>query len=319
MEVDLTGRRRVTSGSIVVSVAAWAVIIGTGWFLFVNPGRVRTILFPPKPCSSVIRYSFGSIDPRFNVSTSTLRADVETATGMWSTAAGKTLFAYDPNGPLKINFIYDNRQAATDELKKLGISISNDRASFDALKTKYAAERASYTAKKAALDALAKEYDAKVTAYNAKVKSSGARVPEGVFEELKREKADLDAEAARVQKSQSDLNALVDQLNAMGRVLNRQANALNLKIDQTNNVSQSNGQEFEEGLYTSDENGTTIAIYSFDSSTDLIGVLAHEFGHALGLDHVNDPTAIMYYLDQGGQDHLSQTDINAVRGLCRIP
>ncbi len=319
MEVDLTDRYRITSGSIVISIAAWAVIIGTGWFLFINPGRLRTILFPPKPCSSVILYSIGSIDPRFNVSTSTIRADVETATGWWSTAAGKTLFAYDPKGALKVNLVYDNRQAATDELKKLGYSISNDQASFDALKTKYAAEKGTYAAKKAALDALAKDYDAKVATYNATVETSGGRrgVPQEALAELNQQKADLDAEAARVKQSEADLNALVDKLNAMVTVLNRQASALNQKIDLSNNVSQSNGQEFEEGLYTSDNNGTAVTIYDFASQKDLIGVLAHEFGHALGLGHLNDPTAVMYYLDQGSQDHLSQTDINAVRGLCR--
>jgi hypothetical protein len=317
---DLITGRRYPLASIIISAVSWGVIIGTGWFLFVNPGRLRTILFPPKPCSAQIRYSIGSIDPRFNVSTSTLREDIDAAAASWNTAVGKMVFAYDPKGPLRVSLVYDERQAAADEIKKLGYSISDDRASFDALKAKYDSEKAAYTPKKAAFDALTKTFNADMAAYNAKVKSineRGGATPD-VLKDLKREQADVDAEAARVRASQADLNALVDQLNAMGKVLKRQANALNQKIDQTNNVSDSLGQEYEEGLYTSDQNGTAITVYTFSSPKDLLGVLTHEFGHALGLDHLNDPNAVMYRLNNGHQDHLAQADINAARGLCRV-
>jgi predicted Zn-dependent protease len=50
-------------------------------------------------------------------------------------------------------------------------------------------------------------------------------------------------------------------------------------------------------------------------------VLAHEFGHALGLDHVEDPQAIMYYLmdKQNIKDlKLTTDDINALKKGCNI-
>ena len=137
----------------------------------------------------------------------------------------------------------------------------------------------------------------------------------GQFDRLKAEQASLDTEAERLNGIQNELNVEVDRINAMGDVLRRQAEALNLKIDQTNDVNASLGKEYEEGLYTSDERGTMITVYSFSSDEDLHALLTHEFGHALGLDHVDDPEAVMYYLNRN-QQQLSQTDINAVQGLC---
>ena len=320
MTSESGSRGPLSVASTIVSILCWIVIIWTAYFLFVNPGRLRTILFPQKPCAQPIHYSFGSIDPRFNVSTSTLGADIEKATSLWGNAVQKPLFVYDPNGPLKINLVYDNRQEATDKLKKLGYTISNDKSSFDSVKAKYDSMKAAYTEKKASFEKSAQNYKTKLDAYNAMIKKLNDQggVPQDRYADLKVQQATLNAEGTKVRQAQTDLNAFVDQLNALGTVLNRQAKALNLKISQTNNVSQSLGDEFEEGQYVSDDHGIAINIFTFDSPEELVRVLAHEFGHALGLNHVDDPTAVMYYLNQGKPDKLSQTDVNAVSSLCKI-
>jgi len=310
-------RGRATPAGVLEGLLLFAVLGVTGWFFISQGDRLTEIVFPPKPCAEPIRYSIAAIDPRFDVSTSTLLERAETASALWNGAAGKTVFAYDPNGPLKISLVYDHRQAANDELEALGYSITNDRESFDALNATYESAKASYASKQAAFDARADAYERKVIVYNERVEAlneRGGAVP-GQFDRLKAEKADLDADAERLRASQDALNAEVDTINAMGDVLRRQAEALNLKIDQTNDVNASLGKEYEEGLYTFDERGTRITVYSFSSTEDLHALLAHEFGHALGLDHVDDPEAIMYYLNRS-QRQLSQTDIDAVLSLC---
>ncbi len=44
---------------------------------------------------------------------------------------GKNLFQYDPSGSLKVNLEYDIRQEATVTLKQMGITVQNNKASYD--------------------------------------------------------------------------------------------------------------------------------------------------------------------------------------------
>ena len=73
---------------------------------------------------------------------------------------------------------------------------------------------------------------------------------------------------------------------------------------------------FHKGEY----NGRAITIYQFHDTADLTLVIAHEFGHALGLGHVDDPQAVMHAF-MGEQDiarlMLSRHDIDILADACR--
>ena len=74
----------------------------------------------------------------------------------------------------------------------------------------------------------------------------------------------------------------------------------------------------EEGVYFFEDGKKEIDIYEFSSREKLIRVLAHEFGHALGLEHLDNPKAIMYYLNEGTNEKLTTDDLTALKQKCRL-
>lgn len=272
------------------------------------------------PCQTPITYSLGTFDTKFGISKADFLIAMKDAEAIWEKPIGKDLFTYSLTGNLKINLIYDIRQDSTVQLRSMGLVVQNNKSSYDALKAKYDSLNTSYKQDKMNYDALISSFQIHKNNYEVEVTSinrNGGTNKETISR-LDTERNSLDQEIASINQLQSNLNYEVDNINALVVALNQLAKELNIKVDAFNSIGSSLGKEFNEGVYKTGPDGQKIDIYQFDNRTKLVRVLAHELGHALGLDHVDDPKAIMYRLNNGINEKLTNTDLLELKTLCGI-
>lgn len=272
------------------------------------------------PCSKPLSYSIEGFDSRFNISKDDFLSAVKSAENSWEEATGKDLFVYKKEGRLKINLIYDERQETTQKLKEIDAKVGNDKAYYNRLKSKYDTLSSEYNNIKnslnrrvATFNSLKVKYEAEVS----KINSQGGAGEED-YNRLNKEKISLEAELANINKIGESLNSKAKEINALGSVLNKLVHSLNLKVKEFNTVGSEFGDEFEEGTYQVNKEGERIDIYQFEDRAKLIRVLEHEFGHAIGLGHIENAEAVMYRFNNGINGSLTKDDIDAFKQVCEV-
>jgi len=279
-------------------------------------------------------YSLGTFDTQFGISKTAFLKDANAAAQIWgmpfhrvsfvyadaiSTTTGKSYRSTAKN-ILQINLRYDYRQDATNKMSDIGSTISTGNAAYNALKLNYNSLVTTYTSQKAQLTALVAQYDSQKATYEQQVQYWNSRkgAPSEQYAALEQERQALNAQVGAINQAQSALNTLGDTINSVVAELNSTAKSLNLNVAAYNTVGATTGSQFEEGEFIQDSTGRRVNIYQYNDEDKLVRVLAHEFGHALGLDHVQDPEAIMYALNEGAGGKLTADDTTELTKVCGI-
>lgn len=271
------------------------------------------------PCEDPIMYSIGLFDERFGVSKAEFEESIALAEEIWEKEIGKNLFEYRKDGALEVNLIYDTRQEATDKLEKIDEELDIDRADYNTLKNKYDLLKKNYQIARTSFENRVQAFETRKDKYEADVEYWNAKggAPKEEYDKLDQEKTWINEEVAKLNVLQNEINKDTEEVNKTARALNSLAGELNLNVNKFNEIGGMHGDEFEEGVYERDANGERINIYQFDNKDKLVRVLAHELGHALGLDHVEEKEAIMYRLNNGINKELSQSDKDALTLKCQ--
>lgn len=273
------------------------------------------------PCQNPIVYSIGSIDSKFNLSRGEFEKAINQASNIWSKSIDKQLFVYSSTTKgLQINLIYDYRQSSTDQLKKINVIVGSNQDSYDALKLKYDILNKEYKTEKKILDNLISNYDIKQSAYNKEVTfwNNKGGAPSEKVQSINAEKDYLGVLIVQINNQTDKVNNLINSINAEAVALNKLGSELNLGVANYNGIGSQLGEQFQEGVYVEENGNKYIDIYQFDNYDQLVRLLAHEMGHALGIDHTSSSKDIMYSINYGTNLELGVGDIFELRSVCEI-
>lgn len=286
---------------------------------------------PVSACALPVGWYVADVDPRFGAPRDSVSTAVLKATEMWEEGAGRELFAERRDGEgIPVRLIYDHRQARTDErvreeglVRRQDESLALETADLARAWEEQHDARASYLAEHAELAEAVIEHNVAVRGWNERGGAPERVAVEltGEGERLRRVEERLAVAARRLQREEDALRdaelELTERITARNAEAGRLARTYGRVAVESGAYlgSAGGGPPGREGAYRE------IRVFRFQGGDELVGVLAHELGHAMGLGHVDEEGALMHGLhgrsrSEGGPRPLHSADVAALEARC---
>lgn len=279
------------------------------------------------PCAIPLGWRLTDIDPRFGLSADAADAALRAAFRIWESAAGSTLFEVAESGH-PVSFVFDQRQetalrrrAERDAAEAQGRELEEARGALEALQAEARRRGAAY-------EAAAGEHSARTRHLNEEIARWNQRsaIPDSVRTRLEAERDDLAEVAAGLDVQRRAVQASNESVNDASRRLNQRIAEYNRRQERLAQASPGLTQaaRYDEEVTTRDgrveDVQRRIRVFRYDGADDLVFVLAHELGHALGLGHASVTGAIMSEVtnsgERGSAPALHPRDLEMLGALC---
>jgi hypothetical protein len=276
---------------------------GRDWLSWL-PGQVRHS-YAHSACGIPVHFVLGDVDPEFGFDRQTVMAALAEAAALWqSHSAAVLLVESDHPRAMTVSLRFDHRQQAAHERHSLRAGLELDRQRFEAEEATLLEWGGRIEAARRAHEAAEQEIARRVEAHEAEVAAWNAGAASRT--ESRRRALDAEGEALRgaivdLERQGRSLNADIDAYNRRANDMRERMEEFRARVARFNQAASDAPVESGRYSYVRGE-GRSIEVYRAVSYDELVWVLAHEFGHALGIDHVADTDAVMHaLLHEGGE------------------
>ena len=294
--VDVVGITGLTGGASVRAMRALragvvlTVAVGlAGATVSVAPAASRVVALRSDRCLTPLTYDVVRVDPGFRVTRAAFVALLQRSERIWEAPVGSDLLRYEPGGAVKVSLVYDQRQVHEAELAAADAALARSRAAL-------AREKADLARRHNLLDARRAKLTARIAYWDAR---GGA----------------TEAAYAALKTEQRAINALVDDFNARTSAYNGRVAAFNADVAARNTLAQPRTSD-DEVLGTAEVGGRVLSIFVLSGTAKDESLVAHEFGHIFGIEHVAGASNVMNPVRVQTLLRASAADLAALRAAC---